>query len=139
MVKANDNSNPNTAIKILEGSILSIVASIVLLIILAAILTYTNVSESIIPTVIIIITSISILIGSQITTSKIKKNGILNGIFVGTIYIIMLYLISSIISKNFSFNNYSIIMIATSIAIGGLGRNNRSEQKIILAKTIDNC
>jgi len=72
-------------------------------------------------------------------TSKIKKNGILNGIFVGTIYIIMLYLISSIISKNFYFNNYSIIMIATSIAIGGLGWNNRSEQKIILAKTIDNC
>ena len=69
----------------------------------------------------IIITGISILIGSQITTSSIKKNGILNGILVGAIYIIMLYLLSSAISKNFSLNNYSIIMIATSIIIGGLG------------------
>lgn len=121
MIKVKENSNSNVIIKILKGSILSIVASIVLLIILAAILTYTNVNENIIPTVIIIITAVSILIGSQITTSKIKKNGILNGICVGVIYIIMLYLISSIVSKNFSLNNYSIIMIATGIAIGGLG------------------
>lgn len=121
MIKVKENSNSNVIIKILKGSILSIVASIVLLIILAAILTYTNVNENIIPTVIIIITAVSILIGSQITTSKIKKNGILNGICVGVIYIIMLYLISSIVSKKFSLNNYSIIMIATGIAIGGLG------------------
>jgi hypothetical protein len=32
-----------------------------------------------------------------------------------------LYIISSIISKNFSMNNYSIIMMATSIVLGGLG------------------
>lgn len=121
MIKVKENSNSNVVIKILKGSILSIVASIVLLIILAAILTYTNVNENIIPTVIIIITAVSILIGSQITTTKIKKNGILNGICVGVVYIVMLYLISSIISKNFSLNNYSIIMIATGIAIGGLG------------------
>ena len=115
------SSIQNTILKVLKGSLLAILASVLMLIILAAFLTYTNVNESVIPTVLIIITGISILIGSQITTSSIKKNGILNGILVGTIYIIMLYLLSSAISKNFSLNNYSIIMIATSIIIGGLG------------------
>ncbi len=121
MVKVNENNSQNTILKVLKGSLLAILASVLMLIILAAFLTYTNVNESVIPTVLIIITGISILIGSQITTSSIKKNGILNGILVGAIYIIMLYLLSSAISKNFSLNNYSIIMIATSIIIGGLG------------------
>lgn len=122
MVKVNENSeSSNNIVRVLKGSILAIITSIIGLIIFAMVLTYTNVNENIIPTVIIVITAISILIGSQITTSKIKKNGIVNGILVGLIYILFLYLISSIISKNFSFNNYAIIMVATSIAIGGLG------------------
>ena len=77
--------------------------------------------SSIMPTVIIVVTALCILIGSQITTSKIKRNGIVNGALVGAIYILALYLISSIISKDFSLNIYSIIMMATSILIGGIG------------------
>lgn len=122
MIKINENSETsNNLLRIVKGSLLAIGISIIALIIFAIILTYTNVNESIIPTVIIVITAISILIGSQITTSNIKKNGILNGIIVGLIYVGLLYLISSIVSKNFSLNNYAIIMIATGIAIGGLG------------------
>ena len=122
MIKVNENStHSNNIIKILKGSILAIVISIILLVIFAIVLTYTNFNENMTPTVIIIITAISILIGSQITASSIKKNGILNGIVVGLIYVLFLYLMSSTISKNFSLNNYAIIMIAASIAIGGLG------------------
>lgn len=116
----NENSS-NSLVKVLKGSLISIIATIILLIVFSAVLTYTNVKENSMPTVIIVITALSILIGSQITTSKIKKNGIVNGALVGAIYILTLYIISSIISKDFSLNFYSIIMIATSIAIGGIG------------------
>lgn len=122
MIKVSENNKiENNIIKIAKGSILSILISVVLLFIFAAVLTYSNINENTIPTIIIIITGVSILIGSQITTRHIEKNGIFNGMFVGLIYVISLYLISSIVSKNFSFNNYSLIMIATSIIIGGLG------------------
>jgi len=122
MVKVNENkANTNNIIKIIKGSLLSIAISIIALMIFAIFLTYTNVNENAIPTVIIIVTAISILIGSQITTSHIKKNGVINGILVGLIYVVLLYLLSSIVSRNFGVNNYSIIMIATSVAIGGLG------------------
>ena len=120
MVKVNEN-NTNSIVRILKGSAISIVVSLVLLIIFAALLTYTNVNENTMPTVIIIITALSILIGSEISTGKIKKNGILNGALVGIIYIMFLYLISSIITRNFSLNNYAIIMIVTSVLIGGIG------------------
>lgn len=115
------SEDTNSIMKILKGSVISIIISMILLSIFAILLTYTNINENTMPTVIIIITAFSILIGSQISTRSIKKNGIINGILVGAIYVAFLYLLSSIVSKNFSMNNNSIIMIATSIAIGGLG------------------
>lgn len=120
MYSVNEN-NSNSIFDILKGTALSIVATLILLIIFSAILTYTSVNESTMPAVIIIVSALSILLSSQLTTAKIKKNGIVNGILVGGLYFAFLYIISSIISKNFSMNNYSIIMMATSIVLGGLG------------------
>ena len=120
MVNVREN-NSNGIVIILKGSLISIIATIVLLMIFAAVLTYSNINESSMPTVIIVVTALCILVGSQITTSKIKRNGIVNGALVGAIYILALYLISSIISKDFSLNIYSIIMMATSVIIGGIG------------------
>ncbi len=120
MVNVKEN-NSNGIVIILKGTLISIIATIVLLMIFAAVLTYSNINENSMPTVIIVVTALCILIGSQITTSKIKRNGIVNGALVGAIYILALYLISSIISKDFSLNIYSIIMMATSILIGGIG------------------
>lgn len=119
MVKVEKSSN--NIIEIFKGSAIAIVATIILLIIFAAVLTYSKISESTMPTVIIVITALSILIGSQITTTRIKKNGIVNGVLVGIIYIVFLYLISSCVISNFSISNYSIIMMFTSVIIGGLG------------------
>ena len=120
MVNVKEN-NSNGIVIILKGSLISIIATIVLLTIFATVLTYSNINENSMPTVIIVVTALCILVGSQITTSKIKRNGIVNGALVGAIYILALYLISSIISKDFSLNIYSIIMMATSILIGGIG------------------
>lgn len=120
MVNVKEN-NSNGIVIILKGSLISIIATIVLLMIFATVLTYSNINENSMPTVIIVVTALCILVGSQITTSKIKRNGIVNGALVGAIYILALYLISSIILKDFSLNIYSIIMMATSILIGGIG------------------
>lgn len=114
-------SSSNNIIKILKGSAISMITTLILLIIFSVLLTFTNINERTMPTVIIMITALSILLGSQITTLKIKKNGIINGMAVGGTYMITLYFISSIVSKNFSFNKYSIIMMATGLLIGGLG------------------
>lgn len=114
-------SSSNSIIKILKGSAISMITTLILLIIFSVLLTFTNINERTTPTVIIMITALSILLGSQITTLKIKKNGIINGMAVGGTYMITLYFISSIVSKNFSLNKYSIIMMATGLLIGGLG------------------
>lgn len=106
---------------IAKGVIIAIVASMILLLVFSAILTYTKVSESVSNPVIIVITAVSILIASQISTRKIRKNGIVNGGIIGGIYIIVLYLISSVVTGNFSLGVNAIVMIIASIIAGMFG------------------
>lgn len=120
-VSENISENGNNIKKVIKGSAFSIIITLIELLIYSIILSYTSVSESTIPTIVIIITEISILIGSTISTSNIKKNGIINGMFVGLIYIAIIYLLSSIVTGNFLLNITSIIMIITSVLTGALG------------------
>lgn len=108
-------------IRIVKGSITSVILTLILLFIFAIILTYTNVQENVVNPIVIIITAISILAGSSISTLKIKKNGLLNGALVGLIYISTIYILSSITGSGFNLNINSFIMIFSSIIAGMLG------------------
>ena len=119
--KEENNFSNFNFINTLKATGIAILLTIILLFIFSIILTYTNTPEATIPTVIIIITGISILIASQMATRNLKKNGIINGGVVGLIYILGIYLISSIITGNFGFDLQSIIMCITSILVGCLG------------------
>lgn len=123
MVKLSENltESGNNIKKVLIGSGISIIITIIGLIIFSILLTYTAVAESTIPTVVIIITLISVLIGSSICMYNFKRGGIINGAIIGLIYILAIYLLSSLIEGEFSLNKYSIIMIIGSILAGSLG------------------
>ena len=117
----------NSIKNILKGVGIAIIITIISLIILAAILTYTSVPESVINPVTIVVISISILIGATITSRKIKKNSILNGTLVGLIYMLFIYTVSSILNWKFGLNIQAIILIAISTFFGILGRYNWCE------------
>lgn len=121
MEKLNNSKTKENFKRIIKGSIMSIILTLVLLFIFSIIVTYTNVKESIISPIIIIITSISILIGSSISSLKIKKNGLLNGAIVGIIYILTIYILSSIMGMGFKIDINSVLMIIFAIAAGMLG------------------
>lgn len=108
-------------IRIIKGSITAIVLTLILLFLLAALLTFTNIQENVISPVIIVITAISILIGSSISTLKIKKMGLIHGAFVGLIYIVTIYVISSITGSGFQVQINTIIMMVASIFAGMIG------------------
>lgn len=123
MVKMSDESidYAGNLKRVVKGSLVSMGITLVLLFVLSMLLTYTSLAETVIPMVVLVITGISILVGSQISTVHIRKNGIINGAVIGLIYILTLYLISSIISGNFTLNFLSIIMIVISLVTGALG------------------
>lgn len=116
-----ENSQENLYVKILKGLFISFCITLIGILIFSIVLTYSSISETTVPIVIIAISFVSILIGSTISTRKISKNGMVNGGITGGIYIIMIYLISSIISGNFALNMYSIIMMILGILAGLIG------------------
>lgn len=121
LIETQVSENKSNWTNILKGIGIAYIITFVLLFIFSVVLTYTNVGENTIAPVIIIMTIVSILIGSSIGSCKIKKNGIINGGVIGFIYIFILYFLSSIIQVGFSFNVYAIAMIILSILAGMIG------------------
>ena len=107
--------------RIVKGSGFAIIISLVLLLIYASLLTTTNISETTMTPVVITISGISILIGSSISSFKIKKQGMLNGALVGIIYMMFIYLLSSILLTGFTIDMKSIMMIGIGLVAGMIG------------------
>ena len=115
------SNHDHMAFKILKGLLFSFIITLMSIFIFSIILTYSNISESVIPIVIIVLTFISIFIGTMIGVRKINKNGMLNGGIIGGIYVIFLYFVSSIINTGFTLNTYTIMMIIAGILSGMIG------------------
>ena len=112
----------NVIFKIFKGVGISSAFTLICLTIFSALLTYTNLSESLIQPVVISVTGISILVGSFFATRKVGKNGIIKGVLVGLIYILLIYVISSVVNGgNFALTIGSIIMILIGILCGAIG------------------
>lgn len=111
----------SSIIPFLKGIGIAFMVTLIALVIFSLVLTYTNVSEAVIDPIIIVITGISILMGSSIGNSKIKKNGLLNGALIGACYFMIIYLISSLLNWKFMLDVQSIVMIAIGIFFGILG------------------
>jgi len=107
--------------EIIKGVIISIICTLIFLFIFSIILTYTSLEESFITPVIIVITAISIFIGSSIGNINIKKNGLVNGGLIGGIYLLSIYLLSGILNQNFSLSTASIIIIVAGMICGMFG------------------
>ena len=107
--------------RVVKGSIIAIIMSFILLLIYASLLTYTNISEETMTPVVIIVSGISILIGSTISSIKIKKQGMINGALVGLIYMLFIYILSSVLLTGFAINIKTIIMMFVGTIAGMIG------------------
>ena len=82
-----------------KNLILEFLLTIIFLMILAILLSTTDLNENVINPCIIFISAFSILVGSFFSSRKIGKKGIIIGILQGLIYMLILYLFSSISSR----------------------------------------
>ena len=122
MVTENISNNFLSNFKnIMKGIVISFLITMGMLFVLAILLCYTNMKESLIEPCIIFVSSFSILIGSFLVMKKIRQKGLFYGMVLGIIYMLMIYLISSFISMNFSIGSGTIIMMLLGIISGVLG------------------
>ena len=106
---------------IFKNVVLAYIITLVLFVLYSFVLAFTSVPESSIPLFTFVIGMISVFIGSSMAVIKIKEKGMVNGALVGLIYILILYLLSSIFSTGFGVNGYAFSMILFNVIIGMIG------------------
>ena len=105
----------------LKSFFISAFCTIFLIFVLAVFLCYSNVSEKIIDTALIIISSFSIMLGGVFMEKNLKQKGLLYGSVFGIVYMIVLFSISSLMNGDFSIEINSVIMILLGILAGCFG------------------
>ena len=107
--------------KFFKGLLFSFIFTLVAFFLFAVILRFTNVSDSVIPGIVLLISIISILCGSAICTKNAENQGWLWGGSIGLSYAVILYLISSLTLTGFSFPLTTLYLLLGYITIGAIG------------------
>ena len=79
---------------ILKGLTIAILFTVIALSLFSILLVTTDISEETIEPVVFVVEGASILIGSLIGTSKLKRNRLINAGCIGTLYVLFIYLIT---------------------------------------------
>ena len=105
---------------ILKGVITSLCVSLVAILLFAFILRFTSVSDSIISPVNQVIKGVAIFLGVFFGLKKVKENGIINGVLIGFFFIILAFLVFSLLDGTFLFNRTLLNDIIFGTIIGAI-------------------
>ncbi|MCG8540724.1 MAG: TIGR04086 family membrane protein [Clostridia bacterium] len=99
----------------------SLIITVIIMLILAAIITYTSVSESIMPAFSSIITILSIAFSGLLAARTLRKRGLIHGLITGAIYILLVIFLSWVFIRNFSVDKFVMMKGMIGIFSGGIG------------------
>lgn len=105
----------------LKNLLLSLLISLILIILLSFIMSNTNINDNLLNPIVIGIVTFSLLICSFNMTRSKKEKGIIYGSLLGISYILILYIISSIVLMDFSLQSSSLFFILLGILGGAVG------------------
>ncbi|MDK2918441.1 MAG: hypothetical protein PWQ37_1174 [Candidatus Petromonas sp.] len=100
---------------------ISALFALVVFLIMTIIVTFTSVSESIIPLVSSVVMILSIAFSGMLTAIKMKKNGLLQGTLTGAIYVTLIILLGWIFIDKFLMDKFVILKGIIGIVAGGIG------------------
>jgi putative membrane protein (TIGR04086 family) len=103
-----------------EGVLRGFIITVVLLLIFAVILTFTEVNESISSLFYLITTLLSIMYGSIYAVRKIKRRGWLVGILVALLYLLVLYIVSVVSGNSSVIGTDRLMRISLALIVGTL-------------------
>lgn len=106
---------------IFKGILVSYMITFPIFAVFAYALTYTSFPEKFVSPLVVFGTILSIMTAGAVATRKMKSKGWLNGGVVGLIYMLILYLFSSIVFKNFSIDRYVAVLMIIGLLTGCIG------------------
>ncbi|HHV46046.1 MAG TPA: TIGR04086 family membrane protein [Tissierellia bacterium] len=106
---------------ILKSLAVAVLLTVILLLILTALLTFTSLKEDRIPLINTVIMILSIVIGSISLAFKVEEKGWLNGGLIGILYFLVVLLINFLFIKPFIFDIYTIGKLLICTVAGVIG------------------
>lgn len=105
---------------IAEGVLRGFILTLILILIYAAIMTFTDISSGVSSVFYMITTLISIMYGTVYAVRKVKKKGWIIGLIISITYMIILYLLYIISGKDSTliYNQSTLIRLALAVAVG---------------------
>jgi len=108
-------------VSILKGLLAAYIITIPAFMLFALILANTDFPQRLITPAVVVTTVVSVLTAGSVSTKGIKRRGWLNGGLVGFIYMVVLYLFSSLVYDNFAIDKYVITMTIIGVLTGAIG------------------
>ncbi len=128
-----ENDKKNNAIAVAKGSVVSLAISFAAFLLLALILLFGTVSDSLVGPITVVISLCAIFAGAYIASKSIGKNGWLWGGICGFVYYIIVYISALGAIKEFNFSARTFVMMIIGIVcgmIGGIfGINTKSKKR----------
>ncbi|MCL2407640.1 MAG: TIGR04086 family membrane protein [Defluviitaleaceae bacterium] len=106
---------------VIMGVLIAYVITCVIFVGTALALTYTELPEASVPTIMLIAVAVSVVVAGFDAAKGAPRNGWLWGMAAGLIYAVILIIIETWISDRFSLDGRTVTSIALAIAGGGFG------------------
>lgn len=114
----NDHGN---IVSMVKGIAVAYLVTIPMFVIFAFFLANMDFPEKFAPSAVIITTLVSIIVAGWTSTRKIKSKGWLNGGIIGFMYMGILFLVSSLVYRDYTITRHVIIMLIIGVIIGAIG------------------
>ncbi|ENK1243052.1 TIGR04086 family membrane protein [Clostridium sporogenes] len=105
---------------IVQGILRAVILTVIMLLLFAVVLTFTDVSEKISSIIYLLITILSIMYGTIYSVRKINKKGWLIGLVISIIYMVIIYIISIVSGNTLTFGTDRFIRILLALILGML-------------------
>lgn len=116
--KLSKMSNDNVFFDFVKGIVVAIIFSLGLVVLFAFILKWFSLPDNVISPVTFVIKCLSVVIGSLLAVKGNK--GLVKGVSFGSVYIVIAFLIFSMLSGSFSIGLSSLLDLLSAAACGGI-------------------
>ncbi len=114
-------SKSSPVIALFKGILISYIITMIVFFIFAMLITYTDLSEKHISTVIRITTAIVCILSGLITAGSANKGGLVWGIISGLSYVIIMCIVGFLLIPNYNLSSKILVSLMLAVAGGGLG------------------
>ena len=114
-------SKSSPVLALIKGILVSYILTLIVFFVFALLITYTEVSEKHLYTVIRVTTAVVCILCGLITAGSAKKGGLLWGIFAGIIYVVIMCVIGFVLIPQYSITSKFSVSLIVAVAGGGLG------------------